>query len=111
MEGSALGMPMMMQLCAGSWELALPFTRGETEAGRREVTHEGPHSQAEPGQGSEQDPGLPAPRPPSLSASRHGGLNPSVPERGRPPVWLGWGGGQLRDLAVAGKSRQELLRI
>lgn len=51
MEGLALRVPVVIQSCAGSWELTLQFTRGETEAGRREVTHEGPHSQAEPGQG------------------------------------------------------------
>lgn len=51
MEGSAFEMPVMLQLSAGIWELTLSFTRGETEAGRREVTHEGPHSQAKLGQG------------------------------------------------------------
>lgn len=79
-------MPVVMQLSAGIWELTLSFTRGETEAGRREVTHEGPHSQAKLGQGWDQDPGLSAPHPPSLSASRHRGANSTMPEPRRPPV-------------------------
>lgn len=94
-----------MQLCVGSWELALPFTGGETEAGRWEVTHEGPHSQAELGQRWEQDPGLPAPHPSGLSVSKYGGLNQLVPEPRRPPVWPGWGRRCFGDLTITGKSK------
>lgn len=51
------------------------------------------------------------PPPPSLSASRRRGTNSTVPEPGRPPVGVGWGGRHLGDVAVSGKSRQELLGI